>query len=140
MKINLNSSKLQARLKKADEGIQNQIDNALEIIAMEGARNIVQRGNKGKGYAGSFKPYSPAYAKFRQKKGRGVRPVDLNFTGQMWAALKGDRVKRGLAEISFIGKEANTKGYFNNQKRPFFGFNNKDIRKFVKFFEKQIKI
>ena len=140
MNISLDSAKLKARLKKADATLSKQIDKALEITASEGARNIVNRGLKGKGYAGSFKPYSVAYAKFRKKKGRKDSPVDLNFTGKMWASLIGKRVSSKIAEISFTSADANRKAFFNNRERPFFGFNSKDKKALLTFFERQIKL
>jgi hypothetical protein len=139
MKISLSSARLESRLKKLGRDLPKQIDKALGIVASEGARNIQDRGLRGKGYKGSFEQYSPAYAKFRQKKGRNVYPVDLNFTGKMWAGLS-SRNGSGFAEIYFSNADANRKAYFNNKKRPFFGFNSSDKKKLMRFFEKQIKI
>ena len=140
MKLTLDSSKLAARLAKAEKELPKKIDRALTIVASEGARNIVDRGNKGRGYKGTFAPYSPAYAKFRQKKGRQANPVDLNFTGQMWGSLTSGLKTSGTASIFFADALGNKKAYFNNKKRPFFGFNSKDRKAFIKFFEKQIGI
>jgi hypothetical protein len=140
MKINLNSSKLQARLKKADEGLQNQIDDALEITAQDAARNIADRGKKGRGYMGKFAPYTPAYAKVRRAKGRQVAYVDLNDSGEMWGGISAALERTSVAKIYFIGKDANEKAYFNNKKRPFFGFNDKDKKDLIKFFKSMIKI
>jgi len=140
MKIELGSSKLTARLNRLEKDLPKKIDKALQIVASEGARNIVQRGNKGRGYLGRFAPYSPAYAKIRQKKGRQVAFVDLNDTGQMWSSLTSTLESRGVAKIYFADATANRKGYFNNKKRPFFGFNSKDKKKLLTFFETQIKL
>ena len=154
MKINLNSSKLQARLKKADEGLQKKIDTALEIVASEGARNIVDRALRGKGYKGNFAAYSPAYAAAKRRgwaasKGRESfsgdpsGKVNLTVSGEMLGNLREDGaklVRSGLATIAFTRFSENKKAYFNNKKRPFFGFNSKDRKAFIKFFEKQIGI
>ena len=127
-------------MKRLDVKLKPKIEKALGQIASEGARGIESRGLKGRGYKGSFKAYLPEYAKFRKKKGRKIAPVDLNFTGQMWAALTSKTVSDKSAEIYFTSKDANKKAYFNNKKRPFFGFNSKDKRKFRRFFEDAIKL
>lgn len=151
MNLNISSSKLQARLNKADKELPKQIDRALQIIASEGARNIEERGQKGKGYKGSFIPYSASYAKAKRNGWRATSKregfsgdpsgvVNLTLHGRMWAGLTSKLAKKGMAEIYFSTADANKKAYFNNKKRPFFGFSNKDRIAFVKFFEKQIKI
>lgn len=140
MNLTLGSAKLTARLKRLEKDLPKKIDKALEIVASEGARNIIQRGNRGKGYLGRFAPYSPAYAKIRQKKGRQVNYVDLNDTGQMWNSLSSGMEKRGVAKIYFADALGNKKAYFNNKKRPFFGFSQKDKKALFKFFQAQIKI
>lgn len=140
MNITLGSAKLTARLKGLEQNLPKMIDEALEITASEGARNIIERGKKGKGYLGKFAPYSPAYAKIRQKKGRQVSYVDLNDTGNMWGALSATMEKRGLAKIYFLDSISNKKAYFNNKTRPFFGFNRKDRKDLAKYFQAQIKL
>ena len=140
MNITLGSAKLTARLKQLENGLPEKIDKALEIVASEGARNIADRGKKGRGYKGVFAPYTPAYAKVRRKKGRQVAYVDLNDTGKMWGGISAALEKRGIAKIYFIGENANKKAYFNNKKRPFFGFSDKDRRALLKFFQAQIKL
>jgi hypothetical protein len=140
MNITLTSTKLTARLNSLDKGLQKQIDNALEITASEAARNIADRGKRGGGYLGKFAPYSPDYAKVRRAKGRQVSYVDLTDTGQMWAGLSATLERRGVAKIYFLNADANRKAYFNNKKRPFFGFNAKDKKALIKFFTSKIKI
>jgi hypothetical protein len=61
------------------------VTRALEAIK----REIQLRTQKGQGADGeSFGSYSPAYAKYRQGKGRNTSPVSLEFTGQMFKAMQ----------------------------------------------------
>ena len=154
MKLTLDSSKLAARLAKAEKELPKKINMALEIVASEGARNIVDRALRGKGYRGNFAPYSPAYAAAKRRgwaasKGRESfsgdpsGKVNLTVSGNMLGNLREDGaklVRSGLARIAFTRSTENKKAYFNNKKRPFFGFNSKDRKAFIKFFEKQIGI
>jgi hypothetical protein len=86
------------------------------------SNNIKRNASKGVGLNRSaFKPYTPAYAKLRQKKGRSISPVDLNFTGQMFASMNASKFNATTARVAFSGLAQARKAFFNNQRRPFFG-------------------
>lgn len=78
---------------------------------------ILQRNERGVDVNGSaFPPYSPKYAKKRDKAGRNTEPVDLTFTGLMNKALavtvngiQGapvDTAEVSVFALGFYGKEA----------------------------------
>ncbi len=71
-------------------GLELNLDDALPtegdiLFAMQRQRTrIVQRMDRGIDADGQpFAPYSPAYAKKRDKSGRNVSPVDLTWSGRM---------------------------------------------------------
>lgn len=134
--IHLNDSALQARLNEIERDLPENLDKALAQTAYYGSNIIADRGKQGKGISGTFAPYSPKYAEFRRKNGRGTN-VDLNFTGQMWASLAGFK-NRGYAEIKFSNALANKKAYFNNKLRPFFGFNATERRELLEFMKRRL--
>lgn len=137
VEIELNTAELKARIAQLNRDIPTKLDNALLRTALYGNSIIKRRTQKGQGIAGAFKPYSPDYAMFRREKGRQVSPVNLEFTGKMLSAMQAFK-GRGFAEISFTRAAEAKKAFFNNQRRPFFGFNQNEKRKLVDFFKREL--
>ena len=138
IEISLNSKSLQERISQLERTIPAKVDNALFATAQYGQQIILDRTQKGRGIFGAFPAYSPKYALFRRKQGRGTQ-VDLNFTGQMLSSMTA-RKNRGYAVIGFTRSTEAKKAYFNHQSRPFFGFNHLERNKLVTFFAKRLSL
>ena len=138
MKIDLNLSDraLRKRIAEIEAKLPGEIDVALAQTAYYGSNIMADRSKEGRGLLGAFKPYTPKYAIFRRDHGRG-NVVDLNYTGQMWSSLTTFK-RRGYAEIKFSNALANRKAYFNNQRRPFFGFREAEKVKLLEFMKKRL--
>lgn len=135
--VSLNAKSLASKLARMERDLPTQIDTALFATAQYGIENIIlARTQKGQGIDGIFKPYTPKYALFRKEKGRGTR-VDLNFTGAMLGSMTATK-HRGYAEINFGRGIESKKAYFNNQRRPFFGFNRTERSKLVAFMKRRL--
>lgn len=140
MKINVKDSALRIDLDRRLKALPKNIDRALAITAQQGVNIILDRTEKGEGINFRFAPYTDKYAKFRQQRGRQVFPVDLNFTGRMLGSMTTERVRSGVQRIKFGRAEESRKAYFNNQKRPFFGFNQREKVLLGKFFRSKLVI
>lgn len=78
----------------------------------------------------AFVPYSPDYAKFKAEKGRKATP-DLTFTGQMLSSMRSETKIEGslvYGVIKFGDRDSARKATQNNERRNFFGINNKQIQ------------
>jgi len=138
MKVEVNATRVTALLDREIKATPKKIDRALSMTAQQGINVILDRTEKGIGYIGRFAPYTPAYAKFRAKKGLKVSPVDLNFSDNMLSSIASRRVSKGLYEIYFTRAVEAKKAVFNNIKRPFFGFNTKEKGNLSRFFRKAV--
>lgn len=138
MKVSVDATRVTALLDRNIKALPAQIDQALSMTAQQGINIILNRTEKGIGYKSNFASYSPAYAKFRAKKGRKTKPVDLMFSGRMLSSMSSRRVAKGVQEIYFDRATESRKAFFNNQKRPFFGFNQIEQNSLRKFFRKAI--
>ena len=140
MKIKFDDKPLILSLDRKLKKMPQNIDRALAITAQQGLNMILARTAKGKGTNFPFKSYSDKYARFRAQKGRKIAPVDLNFTGRMLGSLTTERVRSGVQRIKFSRAEESRKAYFNNQTRPFFGFNQREKAFLGKFFRSKLAI
>lgn len=146
MKVAFDATRVTALLDRTVKALPAEIDKALAMTAMQGINMIEDRTESGRGYLGAFRPYSPAYAKFRSARGRQITPVNLNFTGRMLSSMAARRVTRGVQEIYFTRAEEARKAYFHNVTgagngrivRPFFGFNDREKAFLGKFFKSRL--
>ena len=139
--IEFDAKKLDRRLDKLLREMPAAVDKALIQTSQFGTNLILDRTADGQGYkGGSFASYSAKYALFRKIKGRQVAPVDLNFSGKMLGAMASAKVKTGVAKIYFTRAAEAKKAAFNNQKRPFFGFNRNEQSRVQEFFASRIKV
>lgn len=130
-------------------------DKALELSAQSILGQISENADKGKGYKGSFKPYSDKYKEKRTESGRGILPT-LQYSGEMFRSLLNatyTAVKRGLSYIITLEAPNTTHSKSNAtiadivagnmQKRPFFGINktyvNKATKEAIAFLEAEFK-
>lgn len=146
MKVSVNATRVTALLDRTVKALPAEIDKALAVTALHGINMIEDRTESGRGYNGTFRPYSEGYAKFRSKKGRQVSPVNLNFSGRMLSSMAARRVRRGVQEIYFTRAEEARKAYFHNVTgagkgritRKFFGFNQAEKSMLRKFFSNRL--
>ena len=136
--LRVDSAKVTARLNDIVKNMPKKLDKAVNMTAQQGINIIQDRTSKGQGVNTRFAPYTPAYAKFRQMKGRKVSPVDLNFSGRMLASMTTDRVGVGYYKILFGRAVEAAKAAGNQQKRRFFGFNSKERKQLGRFFNKAL--
>jgi hypothetical protein len=139
MKLNLSIdvSAVEKKLQDVQKALVT--TKAFSKTAQQGINVILNRTEKGLGYERPFKAYHPAYAKYREDKGRRSAPVDLNFSGKMLSSIRSKAAPRS-AEIYFSRAAEAKKAIANNRIRPFFGFSEREKAKLVRFFWKQIKI
>lgn len=82
-----------------------------------------------------FVPYSPAYAKYREKKLRSGS-VNLNFTGEMMRDITVEKITNGY-KIYFRSDAQNEKATWHNfgtkklPQREFFNMNKNDVNKII---------
>ena len=113
------------------------IERQLVKIAAQVRLDINERTQKGKNEdGGSFKRYSPAYKKYKTKKGRPSSPVNLTFTGDMLKSSRVHKIMDGV-EIYFPDNAERNKGKWNEDKgRPFFGIDKKQENYIIKEVDK----
>lgn len=138
VEISLDIKGLEQSLKKTQAEIYNMIPKALMQTAQFGTQIILDRTEKGVGINGRFKPYTAAYAKFRQKEGH-PKTVNLMITGRMLASIKQQRLDNKSVRIYFGNAQEAKKAAFNNQSRPFFGFNKPENDRLQRFFVGRFK-
>ena len=136
--LSIDTKRLQAKLKATQKEIDVKVKKALLQTAQFGTTIILDRTEVGVGYVGKFKPYTSSYSAFRAKRGRKTTP-DLNFTGKMLGSIQSRNVKKGVAEIYFSRATEAKKAAFNNELRPFFGFNVQEQNRLAKFFQGRLK-
>lgn len=89
----------------------------------------------------AFKPYSPAYAKRRQKAGRGTTP-DLTFTGAMLGSIKSEvkETPEGIeGSIFFSSPNEQKKVEGNSRYREFFGLSEEQKTRIENIVNNEIK-
>ena len=133
MPIEIKNAEVLLRL--SQETLNRKLDVFEQAVSDEATR-IVQRTQSGKDVNDqAFAPYSKAYAKVRQKKGRKTSPVDLLFTGKMLAAIQ-TRIRRfaqGIeATIYFSSPQEAAKAAGNQRLRPFFGLSDEQVGRITK--------
>lgn len=146
--ISLSTAAIKDRLKQIERDLPKELDTALYETAQVGAAIILDRTEKGQGIKGAFAPYSARYAKEKREgwpkdkyrssfSGDPSGIVNLNVTGEMTDSMipiKG----RGFAKIKFSKPSAAKKAFFNNKKRPFFGFSRGERQRLVNYLKKRL--
>ena len=72
------------------------------------------------------------------EEGKPDSPVDLYNTGQMLRSMQTKQLNSRTAQIYFDNPEAAKKAAFNNETRPFFGFNAKEEQRLSTYFRKEM--
>ena len=148
--LSLNIDEVQKSLNKSKAEIQAIVQKSLLKTAQYGTQIILDRTERGVGYLGPFAPYSPAYRKMKAK-GWQASPtrrgfggdrsgvVNLTVSGNMLSSIQSRALNQNTARIYFgRGAEAK-KAAFNDQRRPFFGFNAKEQDALSRFFQRDFK-
>lgn len=146
--VKVDSAKVIAALEKAGEDLPKKIELALETVAALGAEIILDRTDQGRGIRGKFAPYSAKYAEAKRKgwpatkkrakfSGDPTGVVNLQLHKQMLSSMQ-SKAKGNEGQIYFSNPFAAMKAAFNNKKRPFFGFNNPEIKEIVDKFTQVI--
>lgn len=105
---------------------------------------IQQRTSQGKDVEGRrFKPYSAAYALFRELSGRPTNVVDLFFTGSMMSSMTfetTDEVVRVYFQPTTdpSGMSNPAKAFFLHQEREFFALSEDDISQIFNIFNNHL--
>ena len=138
MKINatVNTSAVMAALKKAKPSSQK-LKLALGRAAEGHRKDMLKRVDKGVGLSGRFKPYHPKYAEYRAEKGKVTSVVNLQFKGEMVAAIT-SKSKPTKAVISFIGEKERKKAMGTHKQRPWFGVNDHEEKQILSRFKREI--
>lgn len=136
--VTIDASGLERTLKNAPRDIGKKLQKSLLKTAQFGTQIILDRTERGIGYKGKFERYSAGYAKFRSKKGRGSVP-DLNFSGRMLGSIQQKNESRNIARIYFGRAAEAKKAAFNDELRPFFGFNSIEKNRLRRFFNRDFK-
>lgn len=136
--------------KKLGRQYSKDIVHALSATAQQGIVMILDRTQKGKGYQNRFKSYTPQYARSKAegwprtktRRAFGGDPsgtVNLMVSGNMLSSIRSKVDKPNLtAELGFTRATEAKKAYWNNQQRPFFGFNQREKNFLRKFFYKRL--
>lgn len=93
-----------------------------------------------------FKPYSPAYAAFREREGLQSDTPDLSFTGSMLNALT-YRVESAREQVRVFFMEGTdktgmsnpAKAFYLQDERPFFGASLEDIEKINAIYQDHVE-
>lgn len=147
MKIRVNATRVTGLLDNTIKALPQEVDMALQKTALAGIQIIQDRTAEGTGYFGKFAPYNPQYAKRKAEgwpRGKVTRAfggdasgiVNLTVHGEMLSAMAQRKVSQGVREIYFTRATEARKAYYNNLKRKFFGFNQKEKRRLGQFFKK----
>jgi hypothetical protein len=148
--VDVRTDKVQIMLTEAMKNMPLKVERALSVTAMIGINIILDRTEKGQGISGPFVRYTPAYARRKAQGwpiGKTQRSfsgdpsgiVNLNVRGEMLGSIK-SQAKGMRAVISFGRSAENNKAYWNNRKRPFFGFNGKEKLTLAKQFQRAFKV
>ena len=124
-------------------------EKALNRTAILGTNIILDRTAKGEGFDGKFEPYSAGYAMRKslgwegsgQTRGFGGDAsgmVNLRVSGQMLGSIT-HKSNQNKAEIFFSRATEAKKAAMNNKLRPFFGFNDAEKDRLVKYFMRQMQ-
>ena len=110
----------------------------LSRAALLGINIIQERLDKGEGYRGKLKPYSPAYLLLKQKrKPENAGVVNLTWSGNMRGSITSKYNDR-FATIYFSRSTEARKAAMLEKERPFFGFKDADEKILAEAFRKYV--
>ena len=138
LRVNTKPKDLTKITKQSQRNISRGITKAIGKTGTLGKSIILDRTKLGKGINSAFKPYTPEYMAVLSEEGKPDSPVDLYNTGQMLRSMQTKQLNSRTAQIYFDNPEAAKKAAFNNEARPFFGFNPKEEQRLSTYFRKEM--
>jgi hypothetical protein len=138
LRVNTKPKDLTKITKQSQRNISRGITKAIGRTGTLGKSIILDRTKLGKGINSAFKPYTPEYMAVLSEEGKPDSPVDLYNTGQMLRSMQTKQLNSRTAQIYFDNPEAAKKAAFNNEARPFFGFNPKEEQRLSTYFRKEM--
>ena len=138
LRVNTKPKDLTKITKQARRNISRGITKAIGKTGTLGKSIILDRTKLGKGINSAFKPYTPEYMAVLSEEGKPDSPIDLYNTGQMLRSMQTKQLNSRTAQIYFDNPEAAKKAAFNNEARPFFGFNPKEEQRLSTYFRKEM--
>ena len=138
LRVNTKPKDLTKITKQSQRNISRGITKAIGKTGTLGKSIILDRTKLGKGINSAFKQYTPEYMAVLSEEGKPDSPVDLYNTGQMLRSMQTKQLNSRTAQIYFDNPEAAKKAAFNNEARPFFGFNPKEEQRLSTYFRKEM--
>ena len=126
--------------RKARRDIDRGITKGIGEAAILGKDIIDSRTGKGQGIDRAFDPYTDGYIKWLENNGYPTDEVDLEVSGDMLRSIQTKVTSSREAMIYFDNAFQAKKAAFNNETRPFFGFNDKEEKRMAAAFRKEIKL
>jgi len=126
--------------RKARRDIDRGITKGIGKAALLGKDIIDSRTKVGRGIDRAFGEYSDRYVTWLENNGYPSFPVDLEVTGDMMRSMQAKVTGSREAMIYFDNAFSAKKAAFNNETRPFFGFNDKEEKRMAAAFRKEIKL
>lgn len=108
----------------------------LQRAGFQGINRIQDRLDRGEGYKGNLKPYSPHYLLKRKERG-ATETVNLLWSGNMRSSMAVRHNER-YATIYFNRAAEAKKAAMLNKTRPFFGFTEQDEKELAESFAKYV--
>ena len=112
-------------IRKLSKEALARVDEGLNQAALLARQLIKDRTAQGIGVNGRFRAYSASYELHRLQRGFSATP-NLFYTGKMLGSMAIKNGK-GYAELYFRGAAENKKAAMNNELRPFFALNDKEM-------------
>ena len=120
--------------------VRRGVTKGIAAAAIKGKEIIDERTSRGMGINGKFAPYPEKYKTWLEAAGYPTAPVDLENEGDMLRSMQAKVTSSNEAMLYFDNALQAKKAAFNNQSRPFFGFNEKEEKRLADVFRKQLKL
>jgi hypothetical protein len=120
--------------------VKRGVTKGIAAVALKGKEIIDERTSRGMGINGKFAEYPEKYKTWLEAAGYPTTPVDLENEGDMLRSMQAKVTSSNEAMLYFDNATQAKKAAFNNQSRPFFGFNDKEEKRLADVFRKQLKL
>lgn len=120
--------------------VKRGVTKGIAAAALKGKEIIDERTSRGMGINGEFAEYPEKYKTWLEAAGYPTTPVDLENEGDMLRSMQAKVTSSNEAMLYFDNATQAKKAAFNNQSRPFFGFNDKEEKRLADVFRKQLEL
>lgn len=125
---------LYAKLARFKSAIQSKAQDFILRLMKKQIDMILERTSKGVDInGGTFKPYSPEYAKYKQSV-RGGYPDWLRLTDEMLNSMVVRLIRANSGEVLFGNAASREKMMKNDRTRPFFGVNTSEDKELTSYY------